>query len=409
MTTTPGSSCSRPATWPPGRRRRRAAAPARRRARHRRHPGPGLLPVHPRARPRGGHGARRRVHATRSTAPCPRAVGRLPGRIETGRLPGVRRADGRRGLDPTRPDARAGCRRLQLAGMRPISLAVDITNYVMLETGQPLHAYDAERADRADRGPRGRAGEKLRTLDDSVRALDPERPADHRRLRPDRAGRGDGRRVHRGHRATTRWCIEAAHFDALTIARTVAPAQAVLRGVRRFERGRRPGRRLRRRPPRPPQLLVELAAAPCRRRRPWSAPYRPPPARRSTPTCPVGSSATEVDRGRVDDACSPRVGAAVARRRRPARASPRRPGGPTCATPTTTSRRSAGSIGYDTIAPVVPRAPAGRGLTRSQRARRAVTAALAAAGARRGAQLPVRRAERPRPARAARRRPASRR
>jgi len=62
--------------------------------------------------------------------------------------------------------------RLVAAGMRPIHNAVDITNYVMLELGQPLHAYDADRlAGGMLVARRARAGESIKTLDDVDRLL----------------------------------------------------------------------------------------------------------------------------------------------------------------------------------------------------------------------------------------------
>lgn len=63
-------------------------------------------------------------------------------------------------------------RRLQAAGMRPISNVVDVTNYVMVETGQPLHAFDLDTLRGGRIGARGaRAGETLRTLDGEERRL----------------------------------------------------------------------------------------------------------------------------------------------------------------------------------------------------------------------------------------------
>ena len=78
------------------------------------------------------------------------------------------------GIDPRRPSPRWLARRVQLAGMRSISLAVDITNYVMLETGQPIHAYDGDLLDGAIVVRKAAEGEKLTTLDDVVRPLHPD-------------------------------------------------------------------------------------------------------------------------------------------------------------------------------------------------------------------------------------------
>jgi phenylalanyl-tRNA synthetase beta chain len=65
--------------------------------------------------------------------------------------------------------------RLMAAGQRPISNVVDITNYVMLETGQPLHAFDLDRvAGRRLTVRRASDGEQLETLDGQLRALDPD-------------------------------------------------------------------------------------------------------------------------------------------------------------------------------------------------------------------------------------------
>jgi phenylalanyl-tRNA synthetase beta chain len=65
--------------------------------------------------------------------------------------------------------------RLTAAGVRPISNIVDVTNYVMLELGQPMHAYDlATLAGRALVIRKARPGERLKTLDGIDRPLDPE-------------------------------------------------------------------------------------------------------------------------------------------------------------------------------------------------------------------------------------------
>ncbi len=162
------------------------------------------------------------------------------------------------GIDPTRPSPLWLSRRVQLAGMRSISLAVDITNYVMLETGQPIHAYDADLLDGPIVVRNAAEGEKLTTLDDVVRPL---HPGDL--LITDGSGPIGLAGVMGGasselSASTTSVLIEAAHFDAMTIARTSRRHKLSSEASRRFERGVDPGATYAA-AHRVAQLLVELA------------------------------------------------------------------------------------------------------------------------------------------------------
>ncbi|GHJ38799.1 phenylalanine--tRNA ligase subunit beta [Streptomyces sp. TS71-3] len=150
------------------------------------------------------------------------------------------------------PEARSPIwlqRRLQKAGMRPISLAVDVTNYVMLELGQPLHAYDKHRVQGAIGVRRAQPGEKLTTLDDVERVLHPEDLV----ITDDRgpiglAGVMGGANTEiNGSTAadpetgevagSTDVVIEAAHFDPVAIARAARRHKLSSEASRRFERG----------------------------------------------------------------------------------------------------------------------------------------------------------------------------
>ncbi|MFI6579741.1 phenylalanine--tRNA ligase subunit beta [Embleya sp. NPDC050493] len=141
------------------------------------------------------------------------------------------------GIDPEAPSPLWLQRRVQMGGMRPISLVVDVTNYVMLELGQPLHAYDRSRLQGAIVVRRAHEGETLTTLDDAERKLDPEDLLICDNRGPiGLAGVMGGASTEIGE-DTADIVIEAAHFDPVAIARTARRHKLGSEASRRFERG----------------------------------------------------------------------------------------------------------------------------------------------------------------------------
>ncbi|OUM44398.1 phenylalanine--tRNA ligase subunit beta [Arthrobacter sedimenti] len=142
-----------------------------------------------------------------------------------------------RGVDPSRPTPPWMSARLRLAGIRSISLVVDISNYVMLELGQPLHFYDLDRLSGDIVVRRATAGEKLRTLDDRERTLDAEDL-----LITDASGPigiagvmgGAATEVSDG---TRNVLIESAHFEEVGIGRSRRRHRLPSEASKRFERG----------------------------------------------------------------------------------------------------------------------------------------------------------------------------
>jgi phenylalanyl-tRNA synthetase beta chain len=281
------------------------------------------------------------------------------------------------GIDPTRPSPRWLARRVQLAGMRPISLAVDITNYVMLETGQPLHAYDADQLAGTIVVRQAVPGEKLRTLDDVVRDLDPADLVIADDSGPIGLAGVMGGASSELSAGTTSVVIEAASFDALTLARTSRRHRLTSEASRRFERGVDPAASYAA-AHRAAALLVALAGGSLRAEETVSGAVPAGPTTTLDVALPSTVLGVELADAEVVDLLNT-VGAQVERT-----GSTLRVTAPTwrpdLTDPYDYVEEVGRLLGYENIPAVVPRAPVGRGLTRSQRARRAVTAAAAHAG-----------------------------
>ena len=157
--------------------------------------------------------------------------------------------------------------RLQAAGTRPINNIVDVTNYVLLEWGQPLHGFDYHRLQQAAASDGltisvrcAQPTEKLTTLDSQARALAPETlliTANDRPVALAGVMGGESTEVHGG---TTAVMLEAAYFDAAAIRKSARSQGLRTEASARYERGVNPAE-LELACQRAIQLMVELAGA----------------------------------------------------------------------------------------------------------------------------------------------------
>lgn len=281
------------------------------------------------------------------------------------------------GFDSTARTPRWLARRVQLAGMRPISLAVDVTNYVMLELGTPLHGYDRSRLRGDIVVRRAEPGETLTTLDDVVRQLNPEDLL----IADDRgpiglAGVMGGARTEL-RTSTSDIVIEAAHFDPIAVARTARRHKLPSEASRRFERGIDPTLS-QTAALRVADLLVRYgggAVAGAATVVGAPAPRKPIVIDAQLPSRVAGFTIDDDTARQALTTVGCEVTAAQGRL--------------TClpppwrhdlVDPNDLVEEVVRVVGYDRVPSVLPAAPAGRGLTRSQRLRRRVGVALAAAG-----------------------------
>jgi phenylalanyl-tRNA synthetase beta chain len=151
-------------------------------------------------------------------------------------------------------------RRIEKCGMRSISLAVDITNYVMLELGQPLHAFDAQYIMGGLRVVRAGKFTKLTTLDKVDRKLEPDHLVIADAKTPLALAGTMGGLTSEVSASTTKIALEAAHFDPMSIARNSRAHNLSSEASRRIERNTDPAL-AEIASARATQLLIDLADA----------------------------------------------------------------------------------------------------------------------------------------------------
>jgi len=282
------------------------------------------------------------------------------------------------GTDPSAPSPAWMTRRLALSGVRPISLAVDITNYLTLELGQPMHAFDAARLRGRVVVRRAGPGERLTTLDGTERALEPEDMviADDTGVISLAAIMGG--ETTEVSATTTDVLFEAAHWDPMTIARSSRRHRLSSEASRRFERGVDPA---------VGPVAVERAVELLRKYGGGKADDRVLDLNAVAPREPIVLAADYPSRvagvsypAKRVSALLRQIGATVASAG-PGRLVVTPPTWrPDLTDPADLAEEVIRLDGYDRVPAELPLAPAGRGLTAGQRRRRGVGRALAENG-----------------------------
>ena len=280
------------------------------------------------------------------------------------------------GFDPTAATPDVIVRRITAAGMRPISLAVDVTNYVMLETGRPIHGYDADKLRGAIVVRRARDGERLTTLDGTDRKLD----AGDLVVTDDSGiiGLGGvmGGETTEMSGTTTSILVEAAHWDAVSMFRTGRRHKITSEAGKRNERGVDPTI-CEAAADRVVELLVEHGGGQAD---PGVTVVGTPPA---MPVVEVpGDLAARVSGMPITEErsveCLRAVGCEVGGSGTLSVTPP--PWRPDLTDAQDFSEEVIRLVGYDRVPSVLPTPPSGRGLTRAQQLRRRVGRTLAGEG-----------------------------
>lgn len=142
-----------------------------------------------------------------------------------------------RDVDPSRPTPPWMVARLTLAGIRSLGILIDITNYVMLELGNPIHGYDLDKLSGGITVRRALPGERMKTLDRQERKLDVEDLLITDESGPIGLAGVMGGGTTEMSDATRNVLIEAAIFDPISIARTARRHKLPSEASKRFERG----------------------------------------------------------------------------------------------------------------------------------------------------------------------------